>query len=183
MNTGFDQFSMNHMITAISHEMAGPARKPRPECDTLFIGGPLPSDLEQHQLTQFGLRKNWKVVYPSFDPGDPARGPVSYHVVVTDGLTETMLLKDGRLWKKDRQSRAILVFADLGITIRISSRGHLVVRGMSGRHHDHGYELALEAITTRAAREPGQAPVLSSIGRLPTVLDIRTMNLIFANAE
>ncbi len=183
MNTVFDQHAMNHMITAISHEMSAPTRKRRPECDTLFIGGPVPSDRDQHELAQFGLRKNWKIVYPSFDAADPLRGPVTYHVVVTDGLTETMVLKDGRLWKKDRRSQAVIVFAELGITIKVSSKGRLVVRGMAGRYHDHGYDLALDAVTKRAAREPGHIPVVSTIGMLPTVLDIHTMNQVFANAE
>jgi hypothetical protein len=182
MNTASDQHAMNHMITAISHEMSAPTRKPRPECDTLFIGGPVPSDRDQHELAQFGLRKNWKIVYPSFD-ADPARGPVAYHVVVTDGLTETMILRDGRLWKNDRRSKAIIVFAEFGLVIKVSSKGRLVARGMAGRYHDHGYDLALEAVTTRAARKPGHIPVVSTIGMLPTVLDIHTMNQVFANAE
>lgn len=183
MNTAFDTTIMNHMVTAVSHEMRGPSRKTHPECDTLFIGGPPPSEIDQHALAQFGLSKNWKVVYPSFDPADPLAGPVACHVVVTDGLTETRVLKDGRLWKNDRRSMTMILFAELGITIRISSKGRLVVRGMVGRYHDHGYDLALEGIATRAARRPGHVAVISSIGQLPTVLDIRTMNQMFENAE
>ena len=183
MNTAFDTTSMNHMITAICHEMRGASRKTHPDCDTLFIGGPPPSDRDQHALAQFGLSKNWKVVYPSFDPADPMRGPVGCYVVVTDGLTETVILTDGRLWKNDRRSMTVIVFAELGITVRVSSKGRLVVRGMVGRYHDHGYDLALEGVATRAARRPGHSTVISSIGQLPTVCDIRTMSQMFDNAE
>lgn len=40
----------------------------------------------------------------------------------------------------------------------------------------------MQSVTARAAREPGHIPVVSSIGRLPAVLDIRTINQAFANA-
>lgn len=179
----FDHFTMNHMITAISQEMSPATGKPRTQCDTLFIGGPVPDDHDQHQLAKLGLNKNWKIVYPSFDPADASRGPLTFHVVVTDGLTETMVLQDGRLWKADRRSPAMLVFAELGIIVRLSAKGRLMVGPMRKGHHDHGYELALETVGARAAREPGKAPVMSSVDRLPTVFDITTMQLMFENAE
>lgn len=181
--TTFDHLAINHMTTAISEEMNPAPSKSRKLCDTLFMGGPVPDEHDQHQLAQLGLKKNWKIVYPSFDPADAARGPTTFHVVVTDGLTETLVLQDGRLWKNDRRSPAMLVFAHLGITVRVSAKGRLMVGPMKPRHHDHGYELALQSVSARAAREPGRAAVLSSVGRLPTVIDIRTMKLMFDNAE
>ena len=183
MNKAFDTESINHMVTAISHEMCKPGSKPSPQADTLFIGGPLPSDDEQTALAKFGLSKNWKVVYPAFDPADAMRGPVTFHVVVTDGLTESLVVQHGRLWKRDRKTPAILVFADAGLIIKVNSKGRLFVRAMTDRHHDHGYDLALKAVTERAGRQRGGVAVMTSIGMLPTVTDITTMNLMFASAE
>lgn len=183
MTTTFDHFTMNHMITAISQEMNPRAHKSRSNCDTLFIGGPVPDDHDQHQLAMLGLNKNWKIVYPSFDPADASRGPVTFHVVVTDGLAETLVLQDGRLWKNDRGSAAVLVFAELGMIVRVTAKGRLMVGPMKPRHHDHGYELALEAVGARASRQPGTAPVMSSVGRMPTVFDIQTLQLMFENAD
>jgi len=183
MNTTCDYRRINHMITAIGHEMNLRTRKPRIECDALFIGGPVPCDTDQEELAQFGLRKNWKIIYSSFDPADVLRGPVAFHVVVTDGLTETMVLQDGRLWKRDARCSAILVFAHLGLTVSVGSKGRLLARPLARPCHEDGYDLAIQSVTARAAREPGHIPVVSTIGRLPTVLDIRTMNHAFANAE
>jgi hypothetical protein len=182
MNAVFDHHTMNHMVTAISQEMNLCAAEPRAECDALFIGGPVPLEDNQVELAQFGLRKNWKIVYPSFDLADVRRGPTSFHVVVTDGLTETMVLQEGRLWKKDATTAAILLFSLCGIVVRISSKGRLLVEPLRRAYHDHGYDLAMRAVTARAARAPGHIPILSTIGNLPTVLDIRTMNHAFAMA-
>jgi hypothetical protein len=182
MNTDFDHHGINHMITAISQEMDRGAGKSREDCDTLFIGGPVPSDLNQKELGSFGLRKNWQLIYPSFDTADTSRGPKTFHVVVTDGLAEYFVLQDGRLWKNDRRSQAVLVFNDAGVVVRITGRGRLHVGAAKKRFHDHGYDIALEAVTARAVREPGHIPVFSTIGSLPTVLDITTMNQVFANA-
>jgi hypothetical protein len=183
MNPTFDCHHINHMITAIGQEMHLRARELHTKGDALFIGGLMPDDADQAELAQFGLRKNWKIIYAAFHPADVLRGPIAFHVVVTDGLTETMVLQDGRLWKKDARCPAILVFAHLGLTVRVGSKGRLLARALTRPCHDHGYDLAIQSVMARAAREPGHIPVISTIGRLPTVLDIRTMNHAFANAE
>lgn len=182
MTTNFDQNGINHMTTAISREMTPQRRARHADADTIFMGGPPPSDADQTELAMFGLRKNYKIIFPSFDPADVARGPVGYHAVVTDGLAETVILSGGRLWKRDRRSEAVLLFPDLKAVVKLSAKGRLVVRAMAGQYHDHGYDLARESITPGAARKPGNAPVVSAIGSLVTVLDLKTLGGMFAAA-
>ena len=182
MTSQFDQHAINHMVAAIKHEMT-PCGGRDTEMDTLFFGGRLPTEAEQNDLGMFGLRKNYKIIHASFDLEDVVRGPVAFHVVVTDGLKQSLVVQDGRLWKRDCRSQAVLVFPNSGMVIKRSSKGRLLVRGMSGRHHDHGYDIARDAVLARAGRKPGSVPVVSPIGSLMTVLDIRAMNKMFEMAE
>jgi hypothetical protein len=128
----------------------------------LFFGGTQPSLIEQDELGKFGFGKNYKIVHASFDLADVARGPLGFHVVVTDGLTQAIVLQDGQLWKRDRRSQAVLVFPKTHAVVWLSSKGRLVVLEMSGQHHDHGYDIAREAILARADRKPGPMPVVSA---------------------
>lgn len=182
MTNSFDQHEMNHMIVAISREMTPVAGKRHSDADTLFIGGAQPSEAQEHQLAMFGQNKNYKIIFPSFDLGNLTDGPIGIHAVVTDGLADTVVLRNGRLWKRDRRSTAILLFPDLGIALKLSSKGRLIVRGMAGQYHDQGYDLAREAVLARAGGKPGHAPVVSAIGSMVTVFDIRTMADTFAAA-
>lgn len=182
MTSQFDQHAINHMVAAIQREMT-PQGGRDTEMDTLFFGGAQPTEAEQDELGKFGFRKNYKIVHASFDLADVERGPLGFHVVVTDGLTQSIVLQDGRLWKRDRRSQAVLLFAGTHAFIRLSSKGRLVVREMHGRHHDHGYDLARDAVLARAGRKPGRVPVVSPIGSLVTVLDIRSLSKTFDMAE
>ena len=185
MNTNFDQHGINDVTVAVSREMTPPARGRLRETDTLFMGGPPPTDAQQNDLASFGLRKNYKVVFPTFDVTAPRSGPTGFVAVVTDGVAESHVLSGGRLWKRDRRSPAVLLFPGVNAVIKLSDKGHLVVREMSGRHHDHGYELAHEAVLARAAAKPGHVPVVTWIGAasLPTVLDMKAFAATFDAAE
>lgn len=182
MTKAFDQFAINHMTTAIGIEMSTSGRGPHPESDTLFIGGTPPSDADEIALGRFGHSKNYKIVYPSFAMDDIASGPVAFHVVVTDGVTECFVLQNGRLWKRDRRSPAVLIFAAIGATISLSAKGQLAVRQTRGITHEHGFEFAREAVAARAASKPGRVPVISPIGGLITVLDMQAFAETFDKA-
>ena len=67
--------------------------------------------------------------------------------------------------------------------VRLSTKGRLIVRGMTGQYNDHGYELAHHAVIARASSKPGGNPVVSTIGNMLTVLDMHTMLGIFTAAE
>jgi len=183
MTNEFDQHAINHMVSAITREMTPQGSARKTETDTLFFGGALPTEAEQHELGMFGLRKNYKIIHASFDLADVQRGPIAFHVVATDGLTQSVVLQNGRIWKRDRRSQAVLVFPDTRAVVKLSSKGRLGVREMSGQHHDHGYELARDAVLVRAGRKPGHIPVVSPIGSLLTVLDMRSMIATFEMAE
>lgn len=182
MTGEFDQHAINHMVAAIQREMT-PKGGRDTERDTLFFGGGRPSEAEQDELGMFGLRKNCNIVHASFNLTGVARGPAAFHVVVTDGLTQSVVLRNGRLWKRDRRSQAVLVFPDTRAVVKLSSKGRMVVREMTGRHHDHGYDLAGDAVLVRSGRKPGHVPVVSPIGSLMTVLDIRALNKMLEMAE
>ena len=183
MNPTFDQHGINHATVAISREMTPQGGKRHADADTLFFGGSRPTPAEQTELVNFGLRKNYKLVFASFDPANPQAGPLAFDVVVTDGLDQSIGLTGGRLWKRDRRSPAILVFGELNAIIKMSAKGRLIVREMTGRYHDQGYDYALEAVLARAARKPGHVPVVAPIGTLVTVLDVKTMAATFEAAE
>lgn len=183
MTITFDQHAINHLTVAVAREMTPQGAKRHPDSDTLFMGGAQPTEAEQRRLASFGLSKNYKIVFPSFDPIDVAAGPTAFHVVVTDGLQEAFTLSEGRLWKRDRRSAAVLLFPQLDMLIKLSSKGRLIVRAMAGRYHDHGYEFARESVLARASRKPGHAPVLAQVGGLMTVLDMKTFAETFAAGE
>lgn len=179
MSQSFDQHAINHATVAVRLEMTPRGGKREADCDTLFFGGPPPTEIDQDRLGQFGLSKNYHVVFASFDPADPAAGPVGFHAVITDGETKAMVLQGGRLWKADRRSPAVLLFAGAGILLKLSAKGRLVTRPIGGEHHQQGFELAREAVAARAAGEPGGVSVVSNIGDLVTVLDGRALMTAF----
>lgn len=181
MTIAFDQHGINDMTVAISREMSPQGSQRARETDTLFMGGPLPTDEQRNDLAGFGLRKNYNVVFPTFDVADSRSGPTGFHAVVTDGIAESFILSGGRLWKRDRRSPAVLLFPGANALIRMSGKGRLVVRDMKGRYHDHGHELAREAVLARAAARPGHIPVVTTIGAasLPTVLDMKAFAATF----
>ena len=183
MTITFDQHAINDMTVAVALEMTPQCAKRHQNSDTLFMGGAKPTEADQRELASFGLSKNYRIVFPSFDPLNVEAGPTAFHVVVTDGLEEAFTLSEGRLWKRDRRSAAILLFPKLGILVKLSSKRSLVARVMDGRYHDHGYDLAQEAVTARAARKPGHVPVVAPVGGLMTVLDVKAFADTFAAAE
>lgn len=183
MTTIFDTHAINHATVALAREMTPRGGSRHPETDTLFMGGPAPTDADQDALARFGMSKNYKVVFASFDPADPTGGPLNFHAIVTDGLTQSIALAGGRLWKRDRASPAVLLFPGVNGLLRINSKGRLVVREMKGPYFDHGYELARKALAARTARRPGHAPVVAPIGALTTVLDMKAFNATFAAGE
>lgn len=179
---GFDQHAINHLTVAVGIEMTPGGRGRHALGDTLFMGGLTPSEDDARALGTFGERKNWKVIFPSFDPSEVATGPIGYHAVVTDGVADTVVLTDGRLWKRDRRSAAVLHFPGIQAVVKLSSKGRLIVRGTDGAYAEEGYELARQAVRARAATRPGKVPVVSPIGGMLTVLDMDALADSFALA-
>lgn len=95
MTITFDEHAINDMTVAIRREMTPQGADRLPDSDTLFMGGTPPSDTDEHELGLFGQRKSYRIVFPSFDPAKPAGGPTAFHVVVTDGVAETIVLSGG----------------------------------------------------------------------------------------
>ena len=182
MTMKFDTHAINHMAVAVQREMTPKRSGGQPETDTLFMGGGTPSPADEIELGLFGQSKNYKIVFSSFEPSNVAQGPIGFRAVVTDGIAETLILINGRLWKRDRRSPAVLLFPDAGVLIKMSAKGRLMARPMGGNHHDEGYELALSSVRERAARAPGHIPILAPIGSMPIVLDMRSFADTFAAA-
>lgn len=177
-----NQHAINHMIVALHQEMRPQRGKRNADADTLFIGGVSPTEADQARLGDFGISKNYNVIFSAFDPADAGSGPTEFHVVVLAGGGQAFALPSGRLWKGSRQDAAVLLFPSIHAMLRFDMKGRLVVRGMNGRFNDEGYAMAHEALLAGASRRPGKVPVVSSIRGMPAVLDIATMADAFAAA-
>lgn len=183
MTNLFNPIIVNHMTVALQMEMAPTPKNRHSEPDVLFMGGERLSDTDERALAGLGLRKNYNIVYAACASADADSTPSTYNAVVTDGLTQAYIVSNGRLWKRDRKSAAILIFADTQAVIKISGKGRIVVRQMAGQYHDHGYDLARDALAARGACKPGHAPVLSPVGEAATVVDVKAVAAMFAAAE
>ncbi|VVS97924.1 hypothetical protein SPHINGO391_210015 [Sphingomonas aurantiaca] len=183
MSNTFDSNGINDVTVAIRHEMTPRSLGGRSDVDTIFLGGPPPSEADEKELAKFGLNKNYQMVFASFDPSKPHDGPCGFHAVLTDGLKQALAIPNGRLWKRDRQSAAVLLFPALNAMLKINSKGRAIFKDMVGDFPESGDELARTAVLARAARNPGKAPVVSPIGALVTVLDFDTLATTFEQAE
>ncbi len=182
MNTLRNSFAVNHMITALQIGMSPTSDLHNAETDVLFMGGGVLSEIDERTLAGFGLRKNYNIIYATCETLDARPAPSTYHAVITDGQTQAYILSNGRLWKRDRKSASLLVFADTQAVIKISRKGRIVVTPMAGRYHDHGYDLAHTDVAARTAREPGHAPVVAPVGNITTVMDAKAFVAMFAAA-
>ncbi|TCP96770.1 hypothetical protein C8J46_108148 [Sphingomonas sp. PP-F2F-A104-K0414] len=183
MSSTFDPHGINDVTVAVCHEMTPRRGRRHADVDTIFLGGPPPSHADETELARFGLRKNYQMIFASFDPSNPHDGPCGFHAVMTDGLKQALAIPDGRLWKRDRQSPAVLLFPALHTVVKINCKGRVIFKDMVGDYHESGYELARKAVLARAARKPGKAPVVAPIGALMTVLDIDALATTFEQAE
>ncbi|WP_271299842.1 hypothetical protein [Sphingomonas sp. CV7422] len=181
MTDKLDFQAVNDVTVAIECEMAL-AGRPHSNGDTLFMGGTLPTMADEDALGQFACSKNYKIVYPSFDATDGATLPTTFHVAVTDGLAQTIVLRGGRLWKRTDRSAAVLMFADTRLMVSLNAKGRLKVARMPGNVGERGYEAALTAVAARAAMKPGNVPIVAPVGGLITALDIKAWSGTFAKA-
>ena len=174
MNTMLDQHAVNHATVALRQEMTPRQGLRHRELDTLFLGGPSTTEADRTSLGKFGFDKNYKLVVASFDPAEEVTAPTGYDVVVTDGQTQWIALSGGRLWKRDRRTPAILIFAISATTlatVKISAKGRMLIGDGRGRFADEGFERARMSVAARTAAKPGTTPVVSPMGSSSVVLD------------
>jgi hypothetical protein len=183
VTTILDPHSVNHATVAVRNEMTLRGKKDGSECNALFLGGLTPSDVDETALGEFAITKNYNLVFASFDPDVAPSTPTGYHVIATDGLTQAMVVRNGRLWKGDRRSRTLLLFPDAKMLFRFDSKGRISMRELKGQYHDHGYELASEELARSSATSPGHIPIVSPIGQLVTILDVKALRDAFELAE
>lgn len=182
MTLSLNHIQLNHLIRALGEEMRSAKGKRPIDADTLFIGGGLPRDIDLKSLEQFGQNKNYKIVFGSVAPGASGAQLDRIDVVLTDGVSDSAILSNGRLWKRNARSPVIIIFTHLGVSIRLSGKDRLGVNKLTGRYHDHGYDLARVAVQARAAKRPGTNPVLTTVGELPIVMDMQTLQHSFEAA-
>jgi hypothetical protein len=173
MTNDSDRAGISHMLAALSTELAPQGSGRRHETDTLFMAGPAPTEDDLHELGGFALSKDYRLIYASFDFANADAGPTAFHAVITDGVTKAVAMYGGRLWKRDRRTPAVLVFAVSASVVKFTSKRSIAVREMKGEFHEQGYALALEALKSRASLKPGTAPIFSTIGALEVVMDLR----------
>lgn len=179
---GLDQYAVNNMICALQLEMGSSPSEPGRDHDALFMGGSDVNAADEDALGSFAVDKNWHILLASFDPADPTAGPVDFRAVITDGLTKSVIMAGGRLWKKDRRSNTVILFPKARSVLKLTTKGRLVVGPISGRRHDHGYELARMSLASHAAKCPGGVPLVAPVGGLLTIMDARTLTMMFKAA-
>lgn len=180
MKNSFDNHLVNHAIVALSLEMN--PKGYTAESDALILGGERLTVADHASLVRLATTKNYNLIFASFAFPCLDVQPISYDAVITDGETRSMVLSGGRLWKQDRRTPAMLIFPDAGESVKISRKGRLVATGMKAQYHDHGFDLAREAVAARSARSPGQVPVVSQIGGIKVIFDTGTLARTFAAA-
>lgn len=181
MTNQLDPQAVNDVTVAVHCEMS-PSGRPHPDGDTLFMGGTLPTTADEEALGWFACDKNYKIVYPSFGAGHGTTLPTTFHVAATDGVAQTIVLSGGRLWKRTERSTAVLMFRDTRLMVSMNAKGRLKVTRMPGVVGERGFEIALTALAARAAMKPGGVPVVSPVGGLMTVLDMKALSETFAKA-
>ena len=173
----FDSDGINHVVCAMQLEMGTTPGHAGRNPNVLFLGGPQVTDVDA--LCEFSLSKNWSLFFASVDVADPAAGLMDVRAVVTDGVTQAATIAGGRLWKRDKNSPSVLLFPNVGALAKVTSKGRILIREMTGTYGDEGYELARAALAARCATRPGQMPVVGPVGVMPSVLDVRTLKLMF----
>lgn len=171
------------MTAAIAHEMAPEDVLHGETADTLFFGGARPNRTDYEALADFGLRKNYKLVVPAFDPARPSRGPIGFCVVITDGLEESLALRAGKLWKRNAEEAAVLIFKKLRAVVGVDRDGRLSVSEMRGPYPSVGYVRAMTAVRSGLAHAASGARLVTTIGTMPVVAPARTMLALFQPSE
>ena len=178
----FDLDGINQMVCAIQMEMGSTPGECTRSTNVLFMGGPDLTQSDEDALARYALDVNWYILFPVFDTATPAAGPLEVRVVVTDGGTTSLIMKNGRLWKRDLASPTIVVFPDGPSSLRVNSKGKLLLRPTNVPYHDHGYDLARESLAVRASTEPGKVPMVTPIGRFVTVMEARSLAMMLEMA-
>jgi hypothetical protein len=173
--TDFDGQLINHMTVAVRCEMTPGRRRHGPLGDTMFLGALQPSKADLHALARFGESRNYKIILPHFDAGDVGAGPLAYSVVVTDGMSDTVVFEGARLWKRSPDRASVLLIPAIGAEIGIDTRGLMKVREARDAYPDSGFALAQASVIARAASKPGKLPVMSQLGGMMVVNDFNRM--------
>lgn len=147
--------------------------------DTIFLGGPSLTEDDQERLGRFSAAKFYNIVYASHNPTQPAYPGLC--AVFTDGDSRSLILKNGKLWKRDRHSLAIIIFSEAGLNVKISNKGRMVIRESRQTFHDGGFRLAEEAVATGSIGHPVRTAVIGDVGGLITVMDTETLMRICSN--
>ena len=170
--------AVNALTTAVADAMTGKRKLSRQDEDTLFFGGVELPKSEKDVLADFTARMNWNLIYVGCmaDSLRSDRAEIAgIGCYVTDGIEATAVLGAGKLWKASREARAVIVFPATGIKIRLSRKGQLLIDELSGPPHDHGFELAREAVVSLQDAHRDRLPVVSVMGRYPIVSDVENL--------
>lgn len=147
--------------------------------DTIFMGGTTLTEDDQERLGRFSADKFYNIVYALHNPTQPAYPGLC--VVFTDGESRSLILKNGKLWKRDRHSLAIIIFSEAGLNVKISNKGRMVIRESRQTYHEVGFQLAEEAVATGSVAHPVRTTVIGDVGGLIAVMDTETLIRICGN--
>lgn len=180
-----DQHGVNAVLCAVEAELGGRATKKGNKPDALLMGGGRLCPADERELALLASRTNWDILYVAMDKTQPLEtltsGDLEFSFFSTDGVTQTCVLTHGRIWKRDRQSQARLIFMNKGAAeIRIKASGAFALRELKASPRNEGFRLARTSIEDRIGRVQTIAPVLGSIGHALIVYDIRTLQRMMA---
>jgi len=171
-----DQHQINSLICAVEAELTSRAGKRCKQADFLIMGGGQLSGAGRDSLASFACQKNWNLLYAAVNTAQPVNGfaadAIEFSCFVTDGFTSTAVLSGGKLWKRERTTAAILIFPQHSLSIRVNAKGKLTDRKLADRYHDHGHDLARDAVLRRVSSAKNRMPVLGTIGNAMVVHDL-----------
>ncbi|MEP2722590.1 hypothetical protein [Roseibium sp.] len=182
-----DQHGVNSVLCAIEAELAARPVKKGNKPDAILMGGGRLCSNDVRELAHFACRKNWNILYAAMDEIKPlealASGDLEFSYFSTDGVSETAVLTKGKIWKRDRQSHARLIFGGKeGCEIWMKASGSFAVRDLKAAPSDQGFHLSRASIKDRMDRPRRMAPVVTSIGQALLVYDMMTL-LRLTNGE
>jgi hypothetical protein len=177
-----DQNRVNTVLCAIEAELGARATKNGNKPQALLLGGGRLSPTDVQELAILACRKDWDILYVAMDETQPfdalAAGDIEFSYFSTDGVSTTAVITNGKMWKRDDQSQARLVFdgANGSSEIWMKASGYFAVRDREAPPAEAGFGLAITCIQKRLEQAGPTFPVISSFGEAFIVFDMKTLD-------
>lgn len=174
-----EERGVNAILRGVEAELGSLAVRRGRKLKTLVMGGEFLNDTSRGDLARFACEKNWDILYVAMNPERPndtlAACEIEVAYFATDGLDNTAVMVGGRLWKRNGQEAARLLFPRQEMEIKAKANGLFSARAIKAQYQDDGFYRARDAIQRRMANDRSSLPVQTTIGASHVVYDIQTM--------